>query len=165
MMDSGQRRTSEVSADERAGRVLIVAHRSALDQSLLAAVAHRASASPADFTLLIPALAHGLHRLVDPEDQDGAEAEGLLEAAIPAVSAAAGAPITGMVGGHDPLAAAWDALNLGAYDEVIVAAESNRLSRLLRIDLPRRIAGLGVPVTVVSTERGEPASPGLPQAA
>ena len=102
------------------------------------------------FTLLVPAVAHGLHRVVDPEDQCCGEAEATLDAAIPVISEAAGGPISGMIGGHDPFAAAWDALNAGAYDEVIVSGRSSRLSRWLRVDLPRRIAGLGIPVTTVN---------------
>ena len=143
-----------MQADSR--RVLIVANRAADDLALLSAVAERASESPADFTLLVPAVAHGLHRVVDPEDQSCAEAEATLWAAIPALSGAAGAPITGMIGSHDPFAAAWDALNAGAYDEVMISTQPGRLARWLRIDLPRRIAGLGVPVITVdgSQERG-----------
>jgi len=137
-------------------RILIVAHHAADDSSLLDAVAERARESTADFTLLVPAVAHGLHRVVDPEDQCCAEAEATLEAAIPVLSEAAGTPISGMIGGHDPFAAAWDALNAGAYDEVIVSEQSSRLARWLRVDLPRRIASLGVLVTVVNScdERG-----------
>ncbi len=139
-----------MQADE--SRILIIAHRAAEDAALLRAVAQRAAASPADFTLLVPAVAHGLHRVVDPEDQCCAEAEATLEAVIPALSRAAGAPITGMIGSHDPFAAALDALNLGAYDEVIVSARTGRLSRWLRLDLPRRIAALGIPVVTVEGE-------------
>jgi hypothetical protein len=130
-------------------RILIVAYRPTDDSALLDAVAQRVNESPAEFTLLVPAVAHGLHRVVDPEDQCCAEAEATLQAAIPVLSEAAGTPISGMVGGHDPFAAAWDELNAGTYDEVIVSERSNRLSRFLRIDLPRKIASLGVPVTTV----------------
>lgn len=131
-------------------RVLIVAQLPTQDLALLDAVAKRAHASPSVFTLLVPAVAHGLHRVVDPEDQCCGEAEATLDAAIPVLSEAAGEPISGMIGGHDPFAAAWDALNAGAYDEVIVSGRSSRLSRWLRVDLPRRIAGLGIPVTTVN---------------
>ena len=137
-----------MQADPR--RILIVAHRADDDLALLDAVAARASESSAAFTLLVPAVAHGLHRVVDPEDQCCAEAEAMLEAAIPVLSEAAGTPISGMIGGHDPFAAAWDALNAGAYDEVIVSARPSRLSRWLRIDLPRKIAALGIPVMTVN---------------
>ena len=139
-------------------RILVVAGDSTLDRSLLSAVARRAMRSPADFTLLIPAVAHGLHRVVDPEDHGTGDAEAALEAAIPVMSQAAGAPVIGVVGGHDPFAAVWDALNFGAYDEVILATRSSRLLRWLRLDLARRIAALGVPVTAV-------VAGGLPQAA
>ena len=131
-------------------RILVVANDSHLDRSLLSAVARRSIQSPADFTLLIPAVAHGLHRVVDPEDYGSGEAEAALDAAIPMMSMAAGAPVIGVVGGHDPFAAVWDALNFGAYDEVILATQSSRFLRWLRLDLARRIAGLGVPVTAVA---------------
>lgn len=139
-------------------RILVVAHDSLLDRSVLSAVARRAMRSPADFTLLIPAVARGLHRIVDPEDYGTSEAEAALEAAIPVMSQAAGAPVIGVVGGHDPFATVWDALNFGAYDEIILATHSSRFLRWLRLDLARRIAALGVPVTAV-------AAGGLPQAA
>ncbi len=140
-------------------RILIISQRAANDSSLLDAVAARARESTADFTLLVPAVAHGLHRVVDPEDQCCAEAEARLEAAIPALSEAAGTPISGMIGGHDSFAAAWDALNAGAYDEVIVSEQSSRLARWLRIDLPRKIASLGVLVTVVNHSHARGRSP------
>ena len=138
-----------MQADSR--RILIIAHRAADDLALLSVVAKRAGESPAIFTLLVPAVAHGLHRVIDPEDQCCADAEATLEAAMPALSEAAGAPITGMIGSHDPFAAALDALNAGAYDEVIVSTRPARLSRWLRLDLPRKIASLGIPVITVES--------------
>jgi hypothetical protein len=153
-----------MQADPR--RVLIVAHLPAEDLALKEAIAKRAHASPAVFTLLVPAVAHGLHRIVDPEDHCCEEAEATLDAAIPVLTEAAGKPIAGMIGGHDPFAAAWDALNAGAYDEVIVSGRSSRLSRWLRIDLPRKIAGLGIPVTTVNGRAERRRSPaGLAAAA
>lgn len=142
-----------MDADSR--RILIVAHRTAREASLLDVVASRASEWHAEFTLLVPAVAHGLHRVVDPEDHCCAEAQATLEAAIPLLSAAARGPVAGMIGAHDPFAAVWDALNAATYDEVIVSTQPSRLSRWLHIDLPRRIAALGVPVTTVTagTER------------
>jgi hypothetical protein len=137
-----------MAADSR--RILIVAHRTARDPALLDVVAERASESAAEFTLLVPAVAHGLHRVVDPEDHCCAEAQATLEAAVPALSAATGTPVSGAIGAHDPYAAVLDALNGGDYDEVIVSTRPSRVSRWLRIELPRRIAALGVPVTTVS---------------
>jgi hypothetical protein len=133
--------------DSTRRRILIVASAAARERSLLEAVASRAGESQSDFTLLVPAVAHGLHRLVDPEDHCCAEAEAILEAALPVLSVAAGAPVAGVIGAPEPFAAAWDALNAGSYDEVIVSRGRHRLSRWLHIDLPHRIAALGVPVT------------------
>jgi hypothetical protein len=141
-------------------RILIIAL-AGTDPALLDAVAERANASPADFTVLVPAVARGLHRLVDPEDHGRAEAEATLDAAISALSQAAGAPIAGMIGSHDPFAAAWDALNFGAYDEVIVSAPSSRVARWLHVDLPRKIESLGVRVTTALA--GEKTGPLAPQ--
>jgi hypothetical protein len=140
-------------------RVLIVAHHTAAGSELRAVVARRASEGPCSFTLLVPSSPHGLHRVVDPEDHGRAEAQRRLDAALPALSAAAGADVVGIVGSHDPLAAVEDALNLIGFDEVIVSMLPARVSRWLRLDLPRKVRGLGVPVTeVLGTERATPLS-------
>ena len=54
----------------------------------------------------------------------------------------------------------------GAYDEVIVSVRPSRLSRWLHIDLPRKIAALGIRVMAVNgcNERDRPAAR-LPTAA
>jgi hypothetical protein len=130
-------------------RVLIVARQTAESPELLTAVSKRATEGRCLFTLLVPASAHGLHRMVAPEDPGVADARSRLDAALPRLSAAAGAEMVGIVGSHDPLAAVQDALNLLGFDEVIVSMLPARLSRWLRLDLPHKIRGLGVPVTEV----------------
>ena len=67
-------------------RVLVVAHRTAATTGLRDAVRHRAAAGPARFTLLVPRTAHGLHRLMDPEDTDDSEAREILDRALPLLS-------------------------------------------------------------------------------
>jgi hypothetical protein len=130
-------------------RVLIVAHQTADSPELLAAVAERADKGACSFTLLVPASPHGLHRVVDPEDHGASEAQRRLDAALPRLSAVAGAQVAGVVGSRDPLAAVQDALDLLGFNEVIVSMLPATLSRWLRLDLPHKIRGLGVPVTEV----------------
>ena len=137
-------------------RVLVVAHKTAATQALLDAVRERAAQGPAKFTLLVPNPAHGLHKVVDAEDQDADEAQGVLAEALPKLSDAAGSPVEGMVGDPDPSAAVQDAINLRGFDEVIISTLSPRLSRWLHLDLPSKVSGLGLPVRTV-TPADEPA--------
>ena len=138
-------------------RVLIVAHKTAATPGLLDAVRERAARGPCQFTLLVPNVTHGLHRVVDPEDQTASETEAVLELALPLLEEAAGGAVEGKVGDAEPLAAVQDALNLDGYDEVILSTLPARVSRWLRLDLPRKVAALGVPVTTVTAgSSGQP---------
>jgi hypothetical protein len=139
-----------MESSEVVPRVLVVAHKTAATQPLLEAVRERAQRGPAKFTLLVPNPAHGLHKVVDPEDQGAGEARTVLEVALPKLSDAAGASVEGMIGDADPVAAVHDAINLQGYDEVIISTLSPRLSRWLRLDLPSKVSGLGLPVTTVT---------------
>jgi hypothetical protein len=130
----------------RPARVLILAHRTADSPQLMQAVADRAARGPCQFTLLVPASAHGLHHVVDPEDHGTHAAQTVIARALPLLSTAARRTVTGRVGSHEPLAAVQDALNLVGFDEVIVSMLPARLSRWLRLDLPSKIHALGVPV-------------------
>jgi hypothetical protein len=135
-----------------ATRVLLVAHKTAATEPLLDAVRARAARGPCAFTLLVPNAAHGLHKVVDPEDQGAREARTVLDRALPALSEAAGGTVEGIVGDADPMAAIHDAINLRGFDEVIVSTLSPRLSRWLKLDLPSKVAGLGLPVTTVTPQ-------------
>ena len=129
--------------------VLVVANRTSASPTLLEAVSRRAAKGSCTFTLLVPRSPHGLHRVVDPEDHGHAEAAAAIEHARPLLMEAAGGPVVAIIGSHDPLAAVEDALNAGRYDEVIISTLPRRLSRWLHVDLVRKVAGLGVPVTHV----------------
>jgi cell pole-organizing protein PopZ len=131
-------------------KVLVVAHRTAATEPLLDAVRERAAEGPAVFTLLVPNSAHGLHKVVDAEDQDATEAQGVLDHAIPLLSDAAGSDVQGLIGDPDPTAAIQDAINLRGFDEVIISTLSPKLSRWLHLDLPSKISGLGLPVQTVT---------------
>lgn len=131
-------------------RVLVIAHKTAATQPLLDAVRERAQRDPCTFTLLVPNPAHGLHKVVDPEDQGASQAGGVLEQALPLLSEAAGTPVAGIIGDADPLAAVHDAINLQGFDEIIISTLSPRLSRWLKLDLPSKVSGMGLPVTIVT---------------
>jgi hypothetical protein len=141
------------SSPEVAARVLVVAYKTAATQPLLDAVRERAQRGKATFTLLVPNAAPGLHKVVDPEDQGAGEAKGVVERAVPALSdAAGGAPVEGIVGSSDPIAAVEDAINLRGFDEVIISTLPTKISHWLKLDLPSKITGMGLPVTTVTPE-------------
>ena len=133
-------------------RVLVVAHKTAATPALLDAVRERAARGPAEFTLLVPNSAHGLHKVVDPEDQEAGEANQVLELALPLLEQAAGGHVEGMIGDPTPMHAIHDAINLHGFDEVIISTLPARVSKWLKLDLPSKVAGLGLPVTTVTAK-------------
>lgn len=135
-----------------ATRVLLVANRTAADAPLLEAVRQRAARGSVSFHLVVPATPRGLHRVVDPEVSGIDEARLHLALALPALSEAAGQPVTGDVGDGNPLAAVQDALNLHGFDEIILSTLPWRLSRWMRLDLPSKVRGLGLPVLHVTPD-------------
>jgi hypothetical protein len=139
-------------------RVLVVANRTAATPALLDAVRARAAREPATFHLVVPASAHGLHRVVDPEDTLHDEAEQSLRDALPKLTEAAGSEVTGDVGDPEPLSAIQDALNTVGFDEIIISTLPGRVSRWLRLDLVSKARGLGLPVTHVEAPDREEAS-------
>ena len=141
--------------ESAAARVLVVANKTAATPGLLEAVRERAARGECEFTLLVPNATHGLHKLIDPEDQGQSEAETTIELALPLLEQAAGRPVVAMVGVPEPLAAIQDAVNLHGFDEVIISTLPTRVSKWLRLDLPHKVAGLGLPVTTVTAASRE----------
>jgi hypothetical protein len=133
-------------------RVLVVAHRTAATPALIGAVRERAARGPVTFTLLVPNSAHGLHRVVDPEDQTAGEAQTVLDLALPLLEDAAGGTVEGMIGDAEPLNAIQDAVNIHGFDEIIISTLPKRVSRWLHLDLPSKANGLGLPVTTVTAK-------------
>lgn len=133
-------------SDERT-HVLVVANRTSATEPLLHAVRNRAIAGRVSFHLLVPATPHGLHRVVDPEDNGRDEAQARLDVALELMRAITGAHVTGEVGVDDPVAAVSDALYARHADEIIISTQSRRMSRWMRLDLPSKLRGYGLPVT------------------
>ena len=131
----------------------MVAHRTAATPALLEAVRRRAERGPARFHLLVPdphppSLRADVHAV--PDLTDG---EKVLALALPLLSDAAGAPVDGMVSRrHDPMDAIEETLHDEDFDEVILSTLPHAVSRWLHIDLPRRVAHLGLPVTTVTAQ-------------
>ncbi len=136
-------------------RVLVVAHKTAATPSLLEAVRERAAKGPCTFTLLVPQRTHGLHTVVDAQDQPTGEAEEVVELALPLLEQAAGGPVESLIGDHEPLAAIQDAINLQGFDEIILSTLPARVSRWLKLDLPSKTAALGLPTQVVTAQSRE----------
>ena len=134
--------------------VLVVAHQTAATQPLLDAVRARARQGPATFHLVVPQRPHGLDRLMDPQDHGLEEAERVLAEALPRLSGAAGFKVSGEVGDAEPLMAIQDAVNLGAYDEIIISTLPLGVSRWLHLDLISKTRALGLPVTHVLAPSG-----------
>jgi hypothetical protein len=143
--------SSVAVASAEPARVLIVANRTAATPGLIEAVRDRAAAGPCTFTLLVPHTPHGLERIVGHEDAhaDVDESAMVLELALPLLADAAGTEVDGLAAGVDPLTAIQDAVNLRGYDEIILSTLPARVSRWLKLDLPSKVRGLGLPVTHV----------------
>jgi hypothetical protein len=141
--------------ESSAARILVVANKTAATPALLEAVRERASRGPCEFTLLVPNATHGLHKVVDPEDQSQTEAETTIELALPLLEQAAGTQVDAMIGVPEPLAAIQDAINLHGFDELIISTLPSKVSKWLKLDLPHKAAGLGLPVTTVTARSRE----------
>ncbi len=144
-----------MASESSPARVLVVANRTAATPPLLDAVRERAQRSPCTFTLLVPSITHGLHTVVDPEDQSASESEDVIQLAVPLLEEAAGGPVDSMIGVPEPLAAIQDAVNIHGFDEIILSTLPKRVSRWLKLDLPSKVGGLGLPLTVITAKGRE----------
>jgi hypothetical protein len=140
---------SELGAASGA-RVLVVAHRTAATPPLLDAVAERSRRGPCSFTLLVPR---------DYWEADTERAAAVVELAVPLLERAAGIAVGARIGDSDPFVAVQEAVADGGFDEVIISTLPQRISHWLRRDLPARVKGLGLPVTVVVAEGRQQSAP------
>ena len=146
-----------MASAEQPTRVLVVAHKTAATPALLEAVRQRAQQGSASFTLLCPKAVHGITRVADPEDAPDDEARDVLSLAIPLLEDAAGSRVEGLIGVSNPLDAIQDAVNVHGFDEIIISTLPTRVSKWLRLDLPHKLNGLGLPVTTVTATDRVPA--------
>lgn len=132
--------------------VLVVAHQTAATDSLVEAVRARAQRGPARFHLVVPRRPHGMHKVVDPHEAGEAEAQSVLDQALPKLANAVSSSVTGSIGDPEPLMAIQDAVNLGHYDEIIISTLPLGVSRWLKLDLISKARALGLPVTHVEAK-------------
>ena len=71
---------------------------------------------------------------------------------MPLLEQAAGGKVEGIVGDPSPMDAIQDAINVHGFDEVILSTLPVRVSQWLKLDLPSKVAGLGLPVTTVTAQ-------------
>lgn len=133
-------------------KILVVANRTADSPDLIAALRRRAAEERAGFTLLVPAVPHGLAWAADMK-------AGWSEAALRADRARTRIRQAGLeldeviVGDPDPFAAVGDALHAREFDEVVVSTLPRTISRWLAMGLPARLRrAMDLPVTEVNAQ-------------
>jgi hypothetical protein len=141
--------------------VLVIAHRTAATPALVDVIAQRAERSPAHFHLLVPNPAPAEWHPFHPRRREQvAEAERVLALALPLFEHVCGGRVDGSVSiRHDPMDAIEEALNERAFDEIIISTLPRGVSRWLHVDLPSRVAHLGLPLTTVTAGDRKPADP------
>jgi len=122
-------------------RILVVANRTADAPELIAALRQRATRTPTRFTLLVPAVPHGLAWAADMK-AGGSEAAARAEAGVARMRLSGLEVDAALVGDPDPLAATGDVLDSGTFDEVVVSTLPRGVSRWLRLSLPHRLRRL-----------------------
>jgi hypothetical protein len=136
--------------------VLVVADRTAASPALLEAIRERAARGPARFHLLVPNPAEHAELTDAARAKDVTAGEQVLALALPLIDAASESRAEGSVSlRHDPMDAIEEALHDGEFDEIILSTLPHSVSRWLHIDLPHRVAHLGLPLTTVTADERE----------
>jgi hypothetical protein len=133
----------DLEARRERAHVLVIANQTIVGGPLLAAIRERASAGPAEFTLVAPA------------DQPGVQRR--LQAALAQLEEA-GVAATGHIGDPDPVTAALNTVHDEGVDEIIVSTFPAATSGWLRrevVDRIRKGAGVEVQHVVVTAEEAE----------
>jgi hypothetical protein len=135
-------------------RILLVTDRTPDTPAVLGTIREHAARGPIELHIVMPNPAPAEWHLLHPQQRDGvAEAERVLAGAVPRVEEVAGPAVTGAVSiRHDPMDAIEETLRDEPFDEIVLAMAGHGLSQWLHVDLPRRVAHLGLPVTTVGTD-------------
>jgi hypothetical protein len=122
---------------------------------VLQTIREHAARGPVALQILIPNPAPAEWHALHPQRRDKvAEAERMLAGELAMVEEAAGQPVRGVVSiRHDPMDAIEEMLFDENFDEIILAITAHSLLERLHVDLPRRVAHLGLPVTTVAVDQ------------
>jgi uncharacterized membrane-anchored protein len=133
-------------------RLLVVTDKTAATPELLEAIRERAQRGEIHARVLVPNPAPAEWHPRHPERHAMAdEARVVLERALGPIEEAAGGRVDGRVSvRHDPMDAIEETLHEDPFDELIIATSPHQAEGWLHIDLPRRAAHLGLPVTSVT---------------
>ena len=131
-------------------RVLVVANRTADSPDLIAALRRQTEQGSTGFTLLVPAVPHGLAWAADMK-AGWSEAVARAERAAGRIRQEGLALEDVIVGDPDPFAAVGDVLHAREFDEVVVSVLPHGLSKWLALGLPARLRrSIDLPVTQVT---------------
>ncbi|MEA2381045.1 MAG: hypothetical protein QOH72_1016 [Solirubrobacteraceae bacterium] len=135
-------------------RVLVVTDRVEATPELLDSIRGRAARGTAEFHVLVPNPAPAEWHPAHPERHEKVEEAGrVLARALPLIEEAAGSAVDGVVSiRHDPMDAIEETLHDADFDEIILFVAPHRIEAWLHVDLPHRVAHLGLPVTTVSSD-------------
>ena len=139
-------------------RVLVVANRTAATPALLDAVRERAARGPCAFTLLVPHTSTACTGWSTPRTRARARPRTTLELALPLLEKAAGGPSRASSATPSRWPRSRTPSTSQGFDEIILSTLPKRFSRWLKLDLPHKAAGLGLPVTTVTAEGREGAA-------
>jgi hypothetical protein len=132
-------------------KILVVADKTADSPDLIAALRRRAGHGSVGFTLLVPAVPHGLAWAADMK-AGWSDAVARADRAASRIREAGLELEEAIVGDPDPFAAVGDVIHARSFDEVIVSVLPRGISRWLALDLPRRLRrGFDLPVVQVTS--------------
>jgi uncharacterized membrane-anchored protein len=142
-----------LAGPEPAAQILVVAHKTAATPALLDVIRQRAANGATRFHLLVPNPA-GHAELTDAERHaKHTDGEHVLALALPLIEDASGGEADGSVSiRHDPMDAIEETIREGDFHEIILSTLPRSVSRWLHVDLPHRVAHLGLPVTTVTAK-------------
>jgi hypothetical protein len=143
-----------------AAEVLVFAHETAATPALIDAVRERTAQGLARFHLLVPNIAEHAELTEAEREHRHMDGERMLALALPLIEDAADGAAEGSVSyRHDPMDAIEDALHYGNFHEIILSTLPHSVSRWLHVDLPHRVAHLGLPLTTVIAKESIAAGP------